>query len=315
MTVKQTTSSLIDKNFLSQFFQEDSNPIALKDSFGNLDELQARSRNLGKLLSGNPTEVDQATTDNLNETIDAVAHYLDQIIRGQMFRPKSVKQAKPFQFLKKNVFEPLLQNASPLFKKMISEDLKVSLRHASNGLKIEDLEMYNSALSPLVASLISFRPVKATAANVNFELFTPQAINSYLNANSSMDAANLRRESTKLGRAIRDSGSLEGPSAQPIRNIFNGLSRYIAEQFTIDLRSNYLISPKVIFFVANIIIPILNNFNKNPSLMNSLEKLFDEAFKLSQTDTLSSKDHNLNDYNNFVRSIKDKLFYYVKSRA
>lgn len=310
MTLKSVIPSFIDKNFLSQFFQEDSNPIALNERYGkkNLDELQARSRNLGELLSGNPTEVDPETINNLNETIDAVAHYLDQIIRGQMFSPKSIKQAKPFKFLKENVFEPLLQNASPLFKQKISEDLKVSLRRASNGLKIEELEKYNSALSPLVASLTSFKPVKATSANVNPELFSREAIEKYLNANSSMDAANLRRESTKLGQAIRDHGSLEGSPAQLIGNIINGLSGYIAEQFTINLRSENLISPKVDFFVANIITPIFNNCNRNPSLMNSLENLFDEAFKLSQTDTLSSKDHNLNAYNNFVRSIKDKLF-------
>lgn len=42
MTLKSVIPSFIDKNFLSQFFQEDSNPIALKDSYGrnNLVELQ-----------------------------------------------------------------------------------------------------------------------------------------------------------------------------------------------------------------------------------------------------------------------------------
>lgn len=302
MTLKPVTPSFIDKNFLSQFFQEDSNPIALKDSFGNLDELQARSRNLGKLLSGNPTEVDQATTDNLNETIDAVAHYLDQIIRGQMFRPKSVKQAKPFQFLKKNVFEPLLQNASPLFKKMISEDLKGSLNMSTSDFDEDLLETFTSAVSNVVSSLV---PFNADSANVNPKLFSPQAINSYLNANFYRDVANLRRESSKLGKAIRDHGSLKGPRAQLIRNIIDGLSGYIVDKFKANVTNPFEL-PGSKLVINHALVPILQEIKDDSALKTDFLKLLDLAFFLGASDKSALSD-NQEAYDSSVAGFKKSL--------
>jgi len=104
-----------------------------------------------------------------------------------------------------------------------------------------------------------------------------------LNANFSKDPAKLRQESTKLGKAIRDSGSLEGPRAQLIRNIIDGLSVYIVDKFKANVANPFEL-PGAQLVINNALVPILQEIKDDTALKTYFLKLLDQAFFLGASD-------------------------------